>query len=447
MLRIATVFPLLLSACAVAWQDDLDRLRDDVGALSVRHERAPRAPSTDAELDRRLSEPLSAETLLGAARERNPALREAAARARAGLEEVRRAGAWDDPRLTLRTEGVPLRRPSSLNRAEENALGLSQTIPFPGNPGLRSEAALRDAEAMREAVRERELDLAAMVRKAHAEYWALWRELEIHREHIRLLEGFERASEVRFRAGAAMQQDVLKPQLEQVMLHSEVFEIERRLGATRAELNRLLHRPPAAPLGPPVEPAAPGDVPAGLAERALAERPELRAAELKVRATQAALRLAGREATLPDFELGVEYMQMPGEPDAWGGMFSLNLPWFSGKRRAEERRLEHQLRADEAAADAVRGRILFEVRDAELRLAAARQILDLAARELVPKSAQSVDAVRAGYEKDRASFLDLLDAERSLRDVRLRQAQAAAQAASAFADLERAAGRELRRTP
>ena len=58
-----------------------------------------------------------------------------------------------------------------------------------------------------------------------------------------------------------------------------------------------------------------------------------------------------------------------------------------------------------------------------------------------------MEVSRASYEKDKASFLDLLDAERSLRDVRLKYIQAVTQYESAVADLERAIGADPRRKP
>ena len=64
-----------------------------------------------------------------------------------------------------------------------------------------------------------------------------------------------------------------------------------------------------------------------------------------------------------------------------------------------------------------------------------------------PVTAQTVEVSRASYEKDKSSFLDLLDAERSLRDVRLKNIQAVTQYESAVADLERAVGADLRRKP
>ncbi len=442
MRYLPALLPLALG-CASAWREDFDRLREELEAVRARHDSPPAQPETD------LSKDIDLDTLVREARRRNPELRELAARSRAGLEEVRRAGAFDDPRLKFETEGVPNEHPGSLGRAENNMIGLSQMIPFPGNLGLRSEAALREAESMHQMYLERERDVVARLKKAYFEVVMFTREVEIHREHVKLLEGFEKVSEVKFRTGAVPQQDLLRPQVEQVMLHAEILTVEQRLESARAAINALLHRPSDAPLGPP-RALAPTEETYDLKEltmRALASRPELRAAELKARASKAGLELAERETALPDIELGVDYWQMPDEPDAWGGMLAINLPWFTGKKSAEARRMGHLLRADEAALETARARVRFEVRDAWLRLEAARKALALYRGELLSRSEQTVDVSRASYEKDKASFLDLLDSERSLRDVRMGHIQALVAVESAAADLERAVGADLRRKP
>jgi len=443
MRGFAGFLSLLLAGCASSWGDDYDRLWSEVKSLPVRAELPPEAGSVSFDDAREVD----LETLLRIARERNPELREGVSRTRAALAGVRRAGAWDDPMLVLKTEGTPLRQPTSFNRAMENSLGLQQAIPFPGNLGLRSEAAVREAESLHETYRMRERDVLARVTKAYFEYWALERELETHLEHIRLLEEFERVSEARFRTGAVSQQDVLKPQVELVTLQNEVLGTRQRIDSARAALNALLGRPAAAPFGKPKEPAAPSDLidAQALSARALEVNPDIRAAQFRIRAVKTQLQLAEREAVLPDFGVGVDYMQIPGESDAWAGMLSINLPWLTGKRRAEVRRLEETLRAEEAALETVRTRVLFEVRDAASRVEAARKSLVLFEGELLPKSGQSVEVSRSSYEKGTTSFLDLLDAERSRRDVRLRSYQARAQYASALADLERAAGEDARR--
>ena len=447
MLRFSFLAPLLLSTgCAgSAWREDYDRVRRLSDAAPV----AARATTSDADVDQALSKPLDLRTLIGLALERNPELREASARTRAGLEEVRRAGSFDDPMLRFETEGIPWRHPGSLSRAEDYKVGLSQTFPFPGNLSLRSEAATRDAEGLHQRYLDRERELITRLKKAYFDYYAAVRTIEAHDDHLKLMEATEKISDAKFRTGAVSQQDVLKPQLEQVLLHSEVIAAEQMKGSARAAINAILHRPADAPLGDPVA-RVPSDEPfdvADLTARALRSRPDLLAAELRVRSTQTSLRLADREASLPDFAVGVDYMQIPGMPDGYGAMLSINLPWFTGKRSAAARGLEHTLRGDEAALDAARARARFEVRDAWLRTESARRSAALLRNELIPKTAQTVEVSRTAYEKDKSSFLDLLDAERSLRDVKLKYIQAVTQYESAVADLERAVGADLRRKP
>jgi outer membrane protein TolC len=452
MFRLARIAPLFLFSAGCAgseWREDYDRLTVETSAAASAQSSATREPSTDADLDRDLSGPLDLAMLIAIAQKRNPEIRETAARTLAGLEGVRRAGALEDPMFRIGTEGVPIRSAGSLGLAMDNFAGLTQTFPWPGNLSLRSEAALRDAEGMHQMHRDRERDLVVRMKRAYFEYSFAVRSIEAHDDHLKLMEATEKISDAKFRNGAVPQQDVLKPQLEQVLVHSEVLGMQQMKSSARAAINTLLHRPIDAPLGEPREIVPPGDAfdVDELTARAIRSRPDLRAAESKVRATQTSLRLAERERDLPDFSVGVDYWQVPNGPDAYAAMLSINLPWFTGKRSAEARRLEQTLRADEAALDALRGRVRLEVRDAWLRTEAARKAAALLRTELVPKTGQTVEVSRAAYEKDKTSFLDLLDAERSLRDVKLKYIQAVTQYESAAADLERAVGSDLRRKP
>ena len=377
MFRLSRLAPLLLfsSGCAGSpWREDYDRLTAETSVVAAAQSAATREPFTDADLDRELSEPLDLATLIALARKRNPEVRETSARTRAGLEGVRRAGALDDPMFRIGTEGVPVRSAGSLGLAMDNFAGLTQNFPWPGNLSLRSEAALRDAEGMHHMHLDRERDIVARMKRAYVEYYFAVRSIEAHDDHLKLMEATEKISDAKFRNGAVPQQDVLKPQLEQVMVHSEVLAMQQMKGSARAAINTLLHRPIEAPLGEPreiVPPAEALDVD-DLTARAVRSRPDLLAAESRVRATGTSLRLAERERDLPDFSVGVDYWQVPGGPDAYAAMLSINLPWFTGKRSAEARRLEQTLRADEAALDALRGRVRFEVRDAWLRTESAR---------------------------------------------------------------------------
>lgn len=442
---------VFLTGCAAPWQGDYDRLAVDFAYSSRFTEPVARneAPSTDAELDHMLSEPLDLEVLTKIAMDRNPELKEALARTKAGIEEVQRAGALDDPMLKVETWGIPLNKPAAFNQDQTNMLGLRQTFPFPGNLNLRGEAALRDAESTYQVYRNRRLDVAQRLRKAYLEYYSMSKEIDIHLEHVAIMREIERISEVKYKNGVVSQQDVLKPQVELVMLHNEVLAMNQHLESAKATINALLFRPPEASLGKPREPAFPDETfdVQDLSQKALS-RPDVLAAQLKARSTEAMVKLASREANLPDFSIGADYWQLPGAPnDAYSLMFSINLPWFTGKHSAEVAKMEHALRADQAAVETAKGAALFEVRDAYLKVEAARKSLVLFKGELLPKSAQSAEVSRANYEKDKASFLDLLDAERSHRDVKLKFSQALVSYETAVADLERAVGRPVRSKP
>jgi outer membrane protein TolC len=451
MTRLLLFAPVLLGACAAEWQGDYDRLAADFSYSSrftdpiIRNE----APSTDAELDRMLSEPLELELLVKIALERNPELKEALARTKAGIEEVRRAGALDDPMLKFEAWGIPLNTPLAFNQDQTNMLGLRQNFPFPGNLSLKSEAALRDAESTYQMYRDRRLDVALRLKKAYLDYYSMSREVDIHLEHVGIMRDMERITDIKYRNGAVNQQDVLKPQVELILLHNDVLAMTQHLESDKAAINALLNRPPDAPLGKPKEPTFPVETfdVQDLSTKALS-RPDVLAAQLRARATEASAKVASREANLPDFSVGADYWQQPGMPnDAWGLMFSVNLPWFTGKHGAEVAKLEHALRADRAAVETAQNKALFEVRDAWFKVESARKSLVLFKGELLPKSTQSADVSRANYEKDKASFLDLLDAERSLRDVKLKYSQALVQYEMAVADLERAVGRPVRSKP
>jgi outer membrane protein TolC len=352
--------------------------------------------------------------------------------------------------LKFEAWGVPLNQPTAFNKDQTNMIGLRQTFPFPGNLGLKGEAALRDAESMYQMYRERQQDVVARLKKAFLEYVSMSQEIEIHLEHVKILEDYEKISDIKFRNGTVSQQDVLKPQVEHILLHNDVLAMTQHVDSAKAAINALLSRPPASPLGKPKEPAISDETfdVQELSARALATRPEVLATELKAKSSEAMAKAASREAHLPDFSIGADYWQVPGAPtDSYGVMLSINLPWFTGKHSGELAKLEHLRDADRAAVETARNRALFEVRDAFLRVETARKSLLLFKGELVPKSTQSAEVSRANYEKDKATFLDLLDAERSLRDVKLKYSQALILYEVAVVDLERAVGQPLRRKP
>jgi outer membrane protein, heavy metal efflux system len=373
---------------------------------------------------------------------RNPTLQASRYAWRAALARYPQETSLDDPML-----GVGAAPRSFGSDAVDDAVkvDLSQKLPFPGKLSLRGEVALGEAEAAGRDFEAVRLRLATMASLLFDDSYLLARSVAINAEHIALLDEFLRIATARYEAGEASQQDPLQAEVERAMLARRDVALRTAQRVTAEQINVLLHRRPDLPLPPPpaeLAPTAPEAIDTGSRmESALAERPELRAAEARVRSRQAAVDLARREF-LPDVTLVGSYngiMQQSQLQPFVGVVF--NVPLRIERRRAavdeararlERARLEHARVEDE---------VRFSVQSAADRLGEARDVLGLYRDRLLPAARDQVAAARAGFETGRNSFLALIDAERGLRNVELGYEEALADMSRRVAELESATGR------
>jgi cobalt-zinc-cadmium efflux system outer membrane protein len=358
--------------------------------------------------------------LIEAALERNPGLAAARSAWRAALARHPQAIALEDPML----DGALA--PASFGSDEVDTgyrIGLSQALPFPGKRGLRGEQALAEAEVSAQEYEAERLALAAAASQLFDEYYLAARASEQNGRHLDLLGEFSQAALARYESGSASQQDVLLAETELAELLHRKIVLETSQRRTAERINTLLHRHPELPLPPPPALLAPPvddalDAPA-LTERALAERPELRAARARVEARERAVALARREY-FPDFTVSGAYDSIWQE-DALKPMVGLavNVPIQLGRRSGA---------LDEANAELARARSQAQREEAEVRLSVARAVdrlreshhlLELVSDRMLPVSRDRLAASRAAFEGGRGSFLELIDAERGLRSAEL----------------------------
>jgi outer membrane protein, heavy metal efflux system len=405
--------------------------------------RGARAAGDDTELARTAR----LETIVRVALERNPALAENQARARAA--EARSQAASRPPDLEAKYEqwGVPLRRAYALDEAQTLMIGVRQTFPAWGTLDARGRAAAEEAGGAHDASRARRQDLAAEVRRTYATYYKADQELRLHLEHVGLTSRVLELARVNQRTGHGGLQDVLRLELELTRLHTDVARIEREQRSSRALLNALMDRPVDAPLGPPedlsVTPPATVDIDA--IERNIdASRAEVVTAARNIRRDEAILDGARRSARFPQIMVGLDYWYMPTFPSdmrhAYGAMVGINLPWLSGRHQAEQREAEALLQADRAALASTRNTVRYQLRDAAARVDSARQSFSIIDQDLLAQARRSLEATQSAYAVGQGDAIGLLDALRSYLQIRIERIQAVAELAMSEADLERAAG-------
>jgi outer membrane protein, heavy metal efflux system len=358
----------------------------------------------------------------------------AQARARAEL-----AGARPDPMVDLmlapRSLGSDAVRPAY-------RLGVTQSFALFGQQGLRRAAARSEARSAGFELRTAQLELVRMGRMAYYEYFRIARSTDANRELASLVEQLRRVALARYGAGTVDQADPLRAEVETAMLDHEAVDLERQRIEVVALLNILLHRPVGAALPtPPLALALPDTLHHDAAgEHARTLQPELRAADARVEAAEAASRLAHRER-LPNAAIGVVYDRYMAEPELRTSVtMSLNLPLGLPRLAAAEREARARVAMAEAEREVLRDSVALDVARASAWMHEQAHEVEISGTRMVPLSERALRAARASYESGRGDFTSLIGAMRDHLRARLDYYGSLAMLYEARADFDRAIG-------
>ncbi len=342
----------------------------------------------------------------------NPMLRAARASADATAQRIGPAGALPDPQLQF---GLMNRMASQFSSTADpmtmNQLQLMQMLPWPGKLGGARRAARHEATAAGADADEQAWMLAAQVRTAYFDVAYADRALEVMQATQQLLRQFLDVSTTMYGVGSAVQQDVLRAQVEVARMTEAIARMrqERLAGAVR--LNALLGRDAATSIGPLELPEPAGDLPdaAALITRAIEGRPAVRAGTERAAAAEASLSAARREL-YPDFQLGVAYQQRPQFPTMVSLMLGVNLPIFAGSKQLAGRRQMAAMR-DMSQAELLNLKNETAARILEMRARAAqdRNLVQLYRTSILPPARAAVQSALSGYRVGRVPFMQLLD--------------------------------------
>jgi cobalt-zinc-cadmium efflux system outer membrane protein len=413
------------------------------------------AQDAAARLAAGLSDPAVREMVRDAL-ERNPAVAAAAARARAARQQAPQAKALPDPMVGVTGYVAP---PETRVGPQRLMASLSQRFPWFGKVSLREQATLQQAKALEAGVAAQRLSLVTEVRRLFYEIAFL----DVYRSVVetdrQTLVHFEELARTRYASGVGIEQGVIKIQAEITRDDNRLLDIATRRAAMAAALNALRDRPPESPIPPLALPAStPTPLPTleALRTRALSERPELASADAEIGRAETLVELAQKEYK-PDITLGLTYtavgdrtdpagiMQPPPDngSDVFGISASINLPIKRGKLKAGvEEAAEMRLAAVERKRD-VTSMIDGALGDLGERVRLSGEQVRLFEGVLTVQAEQSLRSAEAAYAAGSLNSLDLLDAERTLLDVRTGAARARSDHAIALARLEGAIGGPL----
>ena len=380
----------------------------------------------------------------------NPMLRADRLSAEALRMRKRQATALPDPFATVSYQPFPVFTARGFQRSQWR---IEQDVPFPGKRGLRGKIADYAAEAGGYDADTFAGDLVLGVSQAYYELYRTQEQQRLIEAFREQLSVFVTSATTRYEVGEGTQQDILKAQLERNTLERLGLDLAQRKRSAAETLARLLGRPDATGLRDKtvrVERPEAQPLVAEAKNRALVQRAEVHALETEVQRAQSQIALA-RKAFLPDFTFGLTYFDIGASDltptmtgrDALAMQVMVKIPLWQGKLRSnlEEARLRR--REKEARLQDLQTEIQAQTSDLVSRLAIEQRTLILYEETLLPQAQTTLEASLSAYTTGETDFLNLLDAERMLFNLRMGYEDSLARYLKMTAALDRALGTAL----
>ncbi len=346
-------------------------------------------------------------------------------------EEVRAAGALDDPRLGF---GL-LNLPADSFRFDEQPMTqkqitLAQRIPWFGKRDLKTQRAALNALRLESVLESKKLELIRNLKDAYYELGFVAASLEINARLTTLIDKIVQVAETRYAFGKGLQQDILQAQVEQSRLMDRHNLLKRQRRALEDRINGLLNRNAYVRVEAPKMAGLP-DLPGSIEmwqATASKSNPDLQTKRIEIEQAKVDIDLAGK-AYYPDPDLKFAYGQRDADTlgderaDFLSATITFSLPVWA--KRKQDRRHEAAAKRREAAKaqfDDVAARLPHEVDAVVAELEQIKQNYDLYTEALLVQANQWAESARFSYEVGKVNFNTMVSAQ--LQELKLeRQAQ------------------------
>jgi outer membrane protein TolC len=346
----------------------------------------------------------------------------------ASIERITQARSLPDPQVTFQMD--------IQNIVTSIMPGLMGSIPWPDKLRVGAQIASAESQAKYFAFQSSVLDSAYEVKRAYYQLYFLAEKIRVNQNNFDLLSELEKLARAQNEVGKVTLQDVLRAQIEQDQLKTEIANLEDSRNPLLAQFKAALGLGTDGPT-----PAMPGrfeSTPLELSadklfETALAQNTRLREMEADVRAAEASLILA-RRSRLPDFSLGL-MADVQVNPTLYRPLGSLSLPIWRDKIAAQIAEAQANKRSAKARLSDEQIALAVDFAQRSYLYREATRNLALLNDQLLPKARQSLEVARSSYLGGQIDFFNLIDTERTLLGFELDRVGAATQREVVLAEL------------
>lgn len=330
-----------------------------------------------------------------------------------------------NPRLSVENNFLDLL--GAHYKPEEGPVGPAETdtvlyweIETAGKRRLRTEVARQAVESARAGFLDARRALLLDVQNGFLDLVLAKENVRTLREILQTFENLVKINRTRFEAGEIARVELLRSEVAALQFRNQLRQAELRARQESVRLQRLMGRP-APSAGFDVAAEVRRDAPAGsldeLVAAALAARPDLAALRREVERLDAETRLQ-RALARPNVDFGVSHHKQyvgrfPGQTA--GFRFEIPLPLLN-RNQGEIERARQEREQAAARVRALEQQIRAEAASAWEQYLTARQLLEAIEKEMLGQAVRVRDTIEFSYRRGEASFIDLLDAQRTLSE-------------------------------
>ncbi|MEO5969795.1 MAG: TolC family protein [Bdellovibrionia bacterium] len=402
--------------------------------------------ATGAELDK---ESITLQAALFKAYSANPAIAASQALADAEHAAIQSESFLEDPKVGLMRENNMSFM--QMQQGPMDSISVSQQFKFPVKYILSNKSQSAKANQAEEMAKQKRLEVRTKVVSAYYSLYSVDRVLALLNAQRESLREIARIAETRYSTGGVPQQDEMKAHVEQTLLEKDTLMVQEELSTIQAALSAAMGDNSRKEIALPKEELKIPEVTIELAE--IPKQIELHSREIKVAQfavveseTQKSLSYLGYA---PDFSLN--YRRMLGSfgfQNAYSASIEFTIPlWFFAKQSNEVSSASSRAIEAQKKLESIKNDKTAEAKSLTAKVRSFKRVLEVYQTGLIPQAASTLNSSRASYRAGRSGFIELLDSERSLYNVRIAYYRILSQFTESLSKLEEIMGRSLSTLP
>ena len=366
------------------------------------------------------------------AAENNPEVRSAFHQYLASLEEPDQIGALPDPEVAFAYFISPIETRVGPQQAR---ISLTQMLPWFGTLGNKREIANIQSRAHFETFRETRNRIFYQTEKTFLDLYELDRSIDIAEENLEILNSLVEISLRRYETNQATQVDVLRAQIEQEDLKTQLALLQDNRSVLEQRISELLNTSENIQIHAPDTLHADVllDDSQSLRNQLMQENPVLSRLRYQEESSREMRDLAAKDGK-PSFGIGADYI-FTGERTDMAGLTdngkdaliaraSFRIPLFRNKYNAQVQQAEQNIQAMQMQISSKENSLETDLDESLRDYYDAERQFQLYDQTQIQRVNQALTIMMQAYSTDSSNFEEILRMQRKLLDYQLNRIQA-----------------------